>query len=223
VGTIQRTSHEKQEAFFLKNRSQEIFNKSHAMEVQSGLIGGRLYIRGNYAQGEARINEFGGLVPGHAVLWHDKDNKTVFQKGADLDFSAGMLHSEQSILRELARTIANSNNALPSRVVVIGTKRPCWYCRRVLLAFDRALRAFYPTIKLHFVDRTGDMPDGAIDTLNINDLGADNPYFIRFREKYNSTLAALLAINRFEDETDDIGSLTKAGMRQASAEIGYLT
>lgn len=127
------------------------------MEVQSGFIGDKLFVRSNYAAGLPSSEAFRALLPPAAVLWTGVDTKRVYQANA-INASAGTLHAEQAILIEVAKLAANSVSAPTARVVDIGTKRPCWYCRRVLKAFDTALQAHYPSIKLHYVDRTGKGP-----------------------------------------------------------------
>ncbi len=103
-------------------------------------------------------------------------------------------------------------------MVIIGTKRPCSYCRRVLLAFDHALKAHYPDIEFHYVNRTG----ATIDPIDCLELGGANGVYKDFAADYSKKLKDFL--EKQEYRTLDDERLEGNDVRtKASAEIAFMT
>ena len=177
------------QATFLNETSGNLFvgtksKNSKLMEVQSAIFDGRLFIASNYAMGndDEDLKSVLSDEYEHQGTTYSKSNKL-------LSVIAGALHAEQQILNELAKVLANSNKVNPLHVTVIGTKRPCSVCRRVLQAFDHALRLVYPAVHLHFVDQTG--ADTSVEALTLSETGSDEAYD-KFAHTYTEKLKVLM-------------------------------
>jgi hypothetical protein len=184
----------KAQATFLNTTATTLFNNTvdgKLMEVQSAIFDGKMFIASNYSKGAddtaLRAQVAASYTHGGAEY-----------KGGGLVRIAAGLHAEQQILYELARVLANPNKTPPSHVTVIGSKRPCSICRRVLLAFRKGLLDHYGGVNLHFVNQTGS--DTAVGSLDLDALaaGADQR-FKNFVATYNAELAKLAA-KRFPEE-----------------------
>ena len=150
---VQRAAR-REEAKFLKDTATKLFDDSDdnkLMEVQTSIFDKRLFIASNYPRGndDSKLKQAMPTSYQHA-------SKTYANTGDyGLAVLAAELHAEQQILYELAKVLRNTNKTNPPHVTVVGTKRPCSVCRRVLLAFDKALIKHYPEVHLHFIDLTG--------------------------------------------------------------------
>jgi hypothetical protein len=216
------------EASFLKTVAQFVFDRAkkqegNIMEVQATLLKGTLYIASNYTLGSG-VNPLSTYFPPEGFdFWHNKKRVKLFRKETkgDIEIIQGTLHAEQALLDKLAKKLNNKEAEL-TRMVVIGTKRPCSYCRRVLRAFDAALKAHYPDFTLHFVDRTGKTLDAAVPRLTL-DPGDAECTFKHFATKYTQELATLfpsaLAPAVLADEAEESNSVRT----NASSEISYMT
>lgn len=163
---------------------------SKLMEIQTSIFDGKMFIAANYSSGP-------DVGPVDKELPNYKKSKGVVSFEEVTQSISTHYHAEQSILLELAKVLRNVNKTNPSRVVVIGSKRPCNNCRRVLTAFNRALRAHYPEVNLHWIDRTGDDTLGTepalgqpIDLKALDDKS--NSVFSNFVDTYDAQLKLLL-------------------------------
>ena len=156
------------QATFLMGTASTLFTatkrrRSELMEVQSAIIGDQMVIASNYGgEGAAEDSALVGLMEDS----YTHANKTY--TGKKLTTITHTLHAEQQILKHLAKVIKNSKGASLAPVTIVGTKRPCSVCRRVLWAFLTALEIYYKKIKLHFVDETG--ADTTVDYLDLTDM-----------------------------------------------------
>lgn len=211
------------EASFLKSVSQFVFDRAKKtegsiMEVQATILGGTLYIASNYSAGEG-LHPLSDYYPSNFDFWHNKKREKIYRK-ADIQTLQGTLHAEQHLLRQLGLKLKNGEDL--TRMVVIGTKRPCSYCRRVLRAFNAALAVHYPDFKLHFVDRTGKTLPAAVDCLAL-DGGAVDCTFRRFATRYGTELNTLIPFHAGMAAIADEALESNAERTQASAEISYMT
>lgn len=182
--TAQRASEAvKGAGHFLWSTSGSFINSTtrNVMEVQSTFIDGKLVVAANepVVQG-GNASATGGDAGGwytqamDTKLFGFQRDKHTFEKyhltatkkiPANITLMSGTLHAEQQLLLTIARKIRAGTTA--GEFVVMGTKRPCSVCHRVLRAFASALGAHYPNVHLHYVDRTG------ADT-NRNNIGVLN-------------------------------------------------
>lgn len=211
------------EASFLKSVAQHVFDRAKKadgsiMEVQATLLNGTLYIASNYTAGEG-LHPLSNFYPASFDFWHDKKRVKLFQK-ADIKTLQGTLHAEQNLLREVAKKLKNKE-AL-TRVAVIGTKRPCSYCRRVLRAFNTALGVHYPNLAFHFVDRTGKSLPAAVDCLVLDPGNEENPYR-QFATRYTTEVGTLIPFHAALAVLADEALEGNAERTNASAEISYMT
>jgi hypothetical protein len=177
-------------ATFLMATTGDLFTKTKArnsklMEVQSGIIGDRMFIVSNYNRGAD--DAMSKVMDERYSYTHDGTIYEYRGKGGLL-IREGELHAEQQILLDLARTLKNARLENPRHVTVVGTKRPCSTCRRVLLAFDRALHRHYPEVRLHFIDKTGQDADVTALDLGTEKIPTDT-LFNAFVDTYTSELA----------------------------------
>ena len=180
------------QATFLMETTGELFTKAKAknsklMEVQSGIIGDKMFLVSNYSRGA-----------GDAMSKSMEESYSYTHSGATYEYTGkglltreGTLHSEQQVLLDLARTLKNPRMENPRHVTVVGTKRPCSTCRRVLLAFDRALHRHYPEVHLHFIDKTGQDTD--VDALDLKpEKSPTDGLFNAFVDTYDKELTKYL-------------------------------
>jgi len=189
----QRAANDAQ-ATFLIETTQDLFPKAKArnralMEVQAGIIGDKMYFASNYTRGEGTAMRE-AMDDSYSYAHGDRPHEYRV-KDTGLLIREGVLHAEQQILFDLAKILRNSRVENPRHVTVLGSKRPCSVCRRVLLAFDRALHRHYPEVHLHFIDKTGQDTDPLV-VLSL-DLGAQKvpgePIFNAFVDTYTYELA----------------------------------
>jgi cytidine deaminase len=196
----------------MKTTSKTLFDNtanSRLMEVQSAIFDGRMFIASNYSRGDD-----GGALSAVMPASYAHGGKTYTKGSSSLVQIAGTLHAEQAILKELAKVIKNPNKVNPSHVTVIGTKRPCTVCRRVLLAFDKALLKHYPAVHLHFVDQSGATTE--VEALDISGLadGSDQT-FDAFVATYATQLQKYQGIGQLPGE-----DVSNSDRTAATAELG---
>jgi hypothetical protein len=194
--TVQRAKARRAEAGFIYDTSKALFAAtvdSKLMEVQSSIFDGRMFVASNYSKGED--NSALGRVMGASY-----SHASVTYTGRTLVSLVATLHAEQQILKELAKVIKNPNKDNPAHVNVMGSKRPCSVCRRVLLAFHKALADHYPFVQLHFVNQTGaDTAVAALDLGELAEVGGD-PTFNNFVATYTAELGRLRGIRLSGEE-----------------------
>lgn len=160
------------------------------MEVQVTKLGGKYCFASNTAgQGNNHAHlaaALTNLTHAHTLQFDGKEVKV-----GQIERVEGPLHAEQNLLRELARRLRAAGNdyaRYPEHVFVVGSKKPCTVCRRVLLSFKAALDANYPVVKLHFVNESGATTD--VHALDLSDLSAGGvPRFQAFVQDYTNRLA----------------------------------
>jgi hypothetical protein len=187
----------KAQATFLNATTAHLFNNTvdgKLMEVQSAIFDDKMFIASNYSKGVDDSRLAATMAASYA------HGGTTYQNGGLVRIAAA-LHAEQQILERLARILANPNKMPPSHVTVIGSKRPCSVCRRVLLAFRKGLLDHYSGVNLHFVNQTG--ADTVVAGLDLDALavGADQK-FKDFVATYNAELVKLTA-KRLPGELDE--------------------
>jgi hypothetical protein len=211
------------QASFLKGVAKTIFDnvkedESKLMEVQATILGDTLYIAANYSAGTSQKG-LAAYCPPEFDLWHKKNRLKLFRK-VDIKFLEDTLHAEQQLLEKLTAAMKKGEDL--SHMVVIGTKRPCSYCRRVLRAFNTSLGQHYPDLKLHFVDRTGLTLDNAVARLTL-DPGNNSTTYKQFVRDYESEVSELIkplhTLAKIDDETEEKNSVRA----NASPEISYMT
>jgi cytidine deaminase len=186
------TNRVKNQMLFLMNLTSQLFqdtDDSKLMEVQASIFDKRLFIASNYSKGA----DYSALAANIAPTY-THDTVTYAQSNSSIVMLASSLHAEQQILMELAKVIANPNKTNPLHVTIVGSKRPCSICRRVLLAFSKALVAHYSTVKLHFVDLTGaDCEASKVASLDLDAVAANSndDTFKAFAKTYATQLASL--------------------------------
>ena len=185
------TNRVKGETLFLFELTNGLFEAtkkvdSKLMEVQASIFNKRLFIASNYSRGADNSK----LLEQIKTVTHDGTMYT--QINLSLGALVDTLHAEQQILRELAKILRDSSKANPIHVTIVGSKRPCSICHRVLRAFQTALTRHYPYVELHFVDLTGATcePD-KVASLELGELvsGATDDNFAAFVSTYDSELA----------------------------------
>ncbi|KFE70740.1 DUF4157 domain-containing protein [Hyalangium minutum] len=210
------------EATFLKVASKFVYDRANKeediMEVQATILNGALYFAANYRAGQG-LYPLSKYYPPNFDFWHNKKREKIYRK-ADIQTIQGTLHAEQALLGVLAQKLKNGE-AL-TRMVVIGTKRPCSYCRRVLRAFNTALAAHYPDVNLHFVDRTGKTVPAEVERLTLVP-GSIEGTFKRFATQYAQELAALIPFHAGMAHLADEAEETNSVRTNASPEISYMT
>ncbi len=188
--SVQRMSRKERKAHatFLNTTATTLFNStadSKLMEVQSAIFDGKMFIASNYSKGNNDSALAGTMAASYTHGGVTYQNGTLVRLAA-----ASGLHAEQQILEKLAAALANPNKTPPSHVTVIGSKRPCSVCRRVLLAFRKGLVTHYPEVSLHFVNQTG--KDTAVASLDLDAMAATaDQKFKDFVTTYNAELARL--------------------------------
>lgn len=241
--TIQRAAIDWQDnswGYSLRDISKTVFDKGKArsadlMEVQSSYIGDKLYIAGNYsfaAGGNGVLVDNGrldDLLPKNAknnntgfTVYRDSTRHETFSHGnANTAILAGNLHAEQSLLLQIAKRL-KAGDCAQSTFTIIGTKRPCSICHRVLKAFNAALKAHYPGKTLKFVNKTGkDTRGGSVG--NISDVlpGMKNnsgTTFDSFVDAFTTAYGALGGLAAYDTLGEDNGTRTNA-----STSSGELT
>lgn len=178
-----------QQATFLMGATEKLFadtkkKNKKLMEVQAGIIGDKMFLASNYSKG---ADDAMDKAMAKSYSYTHGETTYEYTGKETLTPRSGTLHAEQQILLDLARTLRNPNLENPSHVTVIGTKRPCSTCRRVLLAFNRALRRHYPEIRLHFIDKTGQ--DTGVTALNLmTEKSTTDTQFNAFVDTYTALL-----------------------------------
>jgi hypothetical protein len=206
------------QAQFLKITSTELFNltkgltkegkkttikeddkDTQLMEVQSSIFGSEIFIASNYSK------ENDGKVL-------KKKLETYGLVGFTITSLVSLLHAEQQILEKLAKALRDGK--APPFVTIMGKKRPCWTCRRVLLAFREALDTHYPKTKIFFVDKTG--KDTKVATLDLDGLVPKNSSekesvkFKNFVNDYKTALGKYLKRKKLSDEVGSSGERANA-------------
>lgn len=200
----------------------------NVMEVQSAFIDGKLVIAANNPPppgGDAATtggDAAGWYGPGmNTRLFGFQRDKNSYEKyhvtktkkiPSNIALMSGTLHAEQQLLLQIARKIRAGNTV--GDYVVMGTKRPCSVCHRVLRAFSSALAACYPNVHLHYVDRTGANTndgnvgalDGALQILKYNDGGA----FDLFVDRYIADKGAIAVAAAYDALGEDNATRTNA-------------
>jgi len=163
------------------------------MEVQISKLDGKYQLSSNTA---GHVNDFDPLDQTIAAAGLTFDRKAV--TASQMQRVGGNYHAEQNILRALAgKLLAAADDVgrlgtLPQNVFVVGSKKPCTVCRRVLRAFRHALAQEYPAVSLHFVDESGQRTEVApLDLSGINAGGSVK--FAAFQVAYAAELARILA------------------------------
>ncbi|WP_441292719.1 hypothetical protein ACSRUE_22050 [Sorangium sp. KYC3313] len=180
------------------------------MEVQVTKLGGKYCFASNAAgQGNNRAHlaaALTNLAHAHTLQF---DGKEV--KAGQIERVEGPLHAGQNLLRALARRLSAAGNDFakyPEHVFVVGSKKPCTVCRRVLLSFKAALDADCPFVTLHLVNESGASTD--VHALDLSDLSAGGvPRFQAFVQDYTNRLAGQPA--------QPAGESVAAGVRMAAA------
>lgn len=229
--------------YSLHDISKTVFEKgkktsNDLMEVQSSYIGDKLYIAGNYSfvQGangasldNGRLNDLRpkgnkGSDSIFTVYRDDKRHEDFGHGKTNTTILAGNLHAEQQLLLLIAKKL-KAGNCAQSTFTIIGTKRPCSVCHRVLKAFNAALKANYNGKTLKFVDKTGqDTRGGTVgDIVNIlpglkNNNGSTFDSFVNdFVTEYNNLGSSAAYDNLGEgngartNATTSSGELTDTG------------
>lgn len=241
--TIQRAAIDWQDnpwGYSLHDISKTVFSKGKArsaalMEVQSSYIGDKLYIAGNYsfaAGGDGTLVDNGrlnDLLPKTAknndtgfTVYRDSTRHETFSHGkANTTILAGNLHAEQSLLLQIAKRL-KAGDCAQSTFTIIGTKRPCSTCHRVLKAFNAALKARYPGKTLRFVNKTGkDTREGSVGNIsNVLPGMKDNSpaTFKAFVDDFTAAYSALGDQAAYDTLDEDNGTRTNA-----STSSGELT
>jgi len=198
------------QAQFLNKLATRLFTETkklngRLMEVQASVFDKKLYIASNYSLGEDDTELKSVITTDQATTptrdeFYKNDGKTYLKSASLVMTLVDSLHAEQQILRSLAKYIVRIKEARLStdasfHVTIVGSKRPCSVCHRVLLAFHSALQVHYPGIRLHFVNLTGKGVDASkVEALDLSSVVADNKENTTFGY-FAKTYAARLEAN----------------------------
>ncbi|MCR6632318.1 MAG: nucleic acid/nucleotide deaminase domain-containing protein [Magnetospirillum sp.] len=204
------------------------------MEVQSTFIDGKLVIAANDTPPPGADGSRTGLgLAGwyqsalDSKIFDFQRDKHTFERyrvtkskkmPANITFLTGYLHAEQQLLLAIAKKLASGTTA--GDFVVMGTKRPCSICHRVLRAFASALGTHYPGVHLHYVDRTGANTnggnvgelDGALAAMKDGTGGT----FDLFADQYATDKAGIAVANYYDGNAGESNSVRTNAVPQVS-------